>query len=32
VIKFLTGAEEECRRTFMKADLHFKDRKVLVVE
>ena len=32
VIKFLTGSEEECRRTFMKADLHFKDRKVLVVE
>ncbi len=32
VIKFLTGCEEECRRTFMKADLPFKERKVLVVE
>jgi hypothetical protein len=32
VIKFLTGCEEECRRTFMKSDLDFKERKVLVVE
>jgi len=32
VIKFLTGCEEECRRTFMKADLPFTERKVLVVE
>ena len=32
VIKFLTGCEEECRRTFMKADLPFKERKVLVVQ
>ena len=32
VIKFLTGCEEECRRTFMKADLPFNERKVLVVE
>ena len=32
VIKFLTGCEEECRRTFMKSDLNFKERKVLVVE
>lgn len=32
VIKFLTGCEEECRRTFMKADLPFSERKVLVVE
>jgi hypothetical protein len=32
VIKFLTGCEEECRRTFMKADLPFAERKVLVVE
>ncbi|UCE92341.1 MAG: hypothetical protein JSV90_04180 [Methanobacteriota archaeon] len=32
VIKFLTGCEEECRRTFMKSDLPFKERKVLVVQ
>ena len=32
VIKFLTGCEEECRRTFMKADLPFNERRVLVVE
>ena len=32
VIKFLTGCEEECRRTFMKSDLHFSERRVLVVE
>lgn len=32
VIKFLTGCEEECRRTFMKADLPYKERKVLVVQ
>jgi hypothetical protein len=32
VIKFLTGCEEECRRTFMKADLPFKERRVLVVD
>ena len=32
VIKFLTGCEEECRRTFMKSDLPFSERKVLVVE
>ena len=32
VIKFLTGCEEECRRTFMKADLPFNERKVIVVE
>jgi len=31
VIKFLTGDEDEVRRTFMKADLPFKERKVLVV-
>lgn len=32
VMKFLTGCEEECRRTFMKSDLHFSERKVIVVE
>lgn len=32
VIKFLTGCEEECRRTFMKADLPFKERRVLVID
>ena len=32
VIKFLTGSEEEVRRTFIKADLNFKERKVLVVD
>lgn len=32
VIKFLTGSEEEVRRMLMKADLHYKDRSVLVVE
>lgn len=32
VIKFLTASEEECRRTFMKADLQFKERSVLVVD
>jgi len=32
VLRFVTALEEECRRTFMKADLHYKERKVLVVE
>lgn len=32
ILKFLTGCEEECRRTFMKSDLPFKERKVLVIE
>ena len=31
VIKFLTGNEDECRRSFMKADIAFKERKVLVL-
>lgn len=31
VIKFLSGSEEEVRRMLMKADLHYKDRPVLVV-
>ncbi|HEX9908266.1 MAG TPA: hypothetical protein VGB78_07375 [Thermoplasmata archaeon] len=32
VVKFLTGNEEECRRTFIKADLPFKERRVLVID
>ena len=32
VIKFLTGSEEEVRRTFIKANLDFKERKVLVID
>jgi len=31
VIKFLSGSEEEIRRMLMKADLHYKDRSVLIV-
>lgn len=30
VVKFLTNNEEECRRSFMKADIDFKEKKVLV--
>ena len=32
IVKFITGSEEEVRHSFMKADLRFKDRRVLVVE
>ncbi|OGS44060.1 MAG: hypothetical protein A3K76_00470 [Euryarchaeota archaeon RBG_13_57_23] len=32
VVKFLTGNEEECRRTFIKADLPFREQRVLVVD
>jgi len=32
VLRFVTGLEEECRRTFIKADLPFKERKVLLIE
>ena len=32
VIKFVTGSEEEVRRSFMKADLHFNEKPVMVVE
>jgi len=32
VLRFVTALEEECRRTFMKSDLPFKERKVLLVE
>lgn len=31
-VKFITGNEEETRRTFIKADLPFTERKVLVVD
>lgn len=31
IVKFLTGSEEEVRRMLMKADLHYRDRQVLVV-
>jgi len=30
VVKFLTTNEDECRRSFMKADIDFKERRVLV--
>ncbi len=32
VVKFLTGNEEEVRREFIKADLPFKEQRVLVME
>jgi hypothetical protein len=32
VIKFLSGSEEEVRRTFVKAGLDFKERKVLIAD
>jgi len=32
VLRFVTALEEECRRTFMKAELPYKERKVLVIE
>lgn len=31
-VKFLTGDDDKTRRTFMKADLKFKEKKVLVVD
>ena len=31
-VKFITGDEEKTRRTFIKADLPFTERKVLVVD
>lgn len=30
IVKFLTNNEEECRRGFMKADIEFKEKRVLV--
>jgi hypothetical protein len=32
VVRFITSCDEECRRAFMKADLPFKERKVLVLD
>ncbi|MEW5748669.1 MAG: hypothetical protein AB1793_07825 [Candidatus Thermoplasmatota archaeon] len=32
VVRFLTGNDDECRGAFMKADLPFKERKVLVLD
>lgn len=32
VIRFLTGNDDECRSAFLKADLPFSERKVLVLE
>lgn len=32
VVRFLTGNDDECRSAFMKADLPFKERKVLVLD
>lgn len=32
VIRFLTGCEEESRRTFIKADIPFKERRVLAID
>lgn len=32
VVRFLTGNDDECRTAFMKADLPFKERKVLVLD
>ncbi len=31
-VRFITGNDEETRRTFLKADLPFKERKVLIVD
>lgn len=32
IVRFLTGNDDECRGAFMKADLPFKERKVLVLD
>lgn len=32
VVRFITGNDDECRAAFMKADLPFKERNVLVLE
>lgn len=32
VVRFLTGNDDECRSAFMKADLPFRERKVLVLD
>ncbi len=31
MVRFITGNEEQCRTSFMKADIAFKERKVLVL-
>lgn len=32
IVRFLTGNDDECRGAFMKANLPFKERKVLVLD
>jgi len=32
VVRFITGNDDECRTAFMKADLPFNERKVLVLD
>lgn len=32
VVRFITGDDDECRAAFMKADLPFQERKVLVLD
>lgn len=32
VVRFITGNDDECRTAFMKADLPFTERKVLVLD
>lgn len=32
VVRFLTGNDDECRSAFLKADLPFTERKVLVLD
>lgn len=32
VVRFITGNDDECRTVFMKADLPFQERKVLVLD
>jgi hypothetical protein len=32
VIRFITSCDEECRRAFIKSDLPFRERKVLVLD
>lgn len=32
MVRFLTGSEEDVRRSLMKADLNYKENKVLVIE
>ncbi len=32
IVRFITGNDDECRTAFMKADLPFNERKVLVLD